>query len=169
MRRPALAVVALLAALPASASARPDDLWTTVNACNPAANPNTMGVRGRMPGDGTRERMYMRFAAQFRGSDGAWHYVDGDGRSGWMYAGSARFSYQEAGFTFTFDPPQAGDRFLFRGVADFQWRLRKRVHHKLRTVVVDHARLVTEPGHPSSQADPPGYSAASCEIDGPAG
>jgi hypothetical protein len=169
MRRAASAAVLILAALPASASARADDLWTTVNACNTAAHPSTMGVRGRMPGDGTRERMYMRFAAQFRDAGGSWQYVDGNGHSPWMYAGSARFSYEEAGFTFQFDPPQTGDKFLFRGVTDFQWRVRKRRHHKLRTVVVDRARLVTEAGHPTSQAEPPGYSAASCEIDGPAG
>jgi hypothetical protein len=169
MRRIAPVIAVVLAALPASAHARASDLWTTVNTCNTAARPGSMGVRGRMPGDGTRAKMYMRFAAQFMDSAGRWEYVDGDGHSGWIYAGSSRFTYEEAGFTFTFDPPKAGDRFVFRGVTDFQWRLRKRVHGKLRTVIVDHDRLVTEAGHPTSTADPAGYSAASCEIDGPAG
>jgi hypothetical protein len=113
--------------------------------------------------------MYMRFSAQFEDAAGRWEYVGGDGRSPWIYAGSARFSYEEAGFTFTFDPAQAGDHFVFRGVTDFQWRVRKRVHGKIRTVVIDHDRLITTAGHPSSQADPPGYSAPRCVIDGPAG
>ncbi|MFL5883506.1 MAG: hypothetical protein ACJ77M_00400, partial [Thermoleophilaceae bacterium] len=100
----------------------------------------------------------------------SWKYVGGSARSGWIYAGSARFTYQEAGFTFSFDPPQAGDRFVFRGVADFQWRAVKKRHgHKARTVVVDHDRLVTEAGHPSDDAEPAGFSAPRCEMDGQAG
>jgi hypothetical protein len=170
MRRRALALVVIFAALPASASARSNQLWATVNMCNASDHPNEMGVRGRMPGDGTRAKMYMRFAAQFKDTDGQWKYVGGDARSGWLYAGSARFTYQEAGFTFSFDAPQVGDKFVFRGVADFQWRALKKQHgHKAHIVVVDHARLVTQAGHASNQAEPAGFSAARCEIDGPAG
>jgi hypothetical protein len=167
-RRVLVPLAIALAALPAAAAARPSDLWTTVNSCNTPDEPNTMGVRGRMPGDGTRGKMYMRFAAQFRDTDGSWKDVDGNGRSSWIYAGSALFTHQEAGFTFSFDPPQAGDRFMFRGVTDFEWRARRHRHGKVRMVVVEHERKVTAAGHPSTGAKPAGYSAASCEIDGPA-
>lgn len=168
MGRRVLIAALLLAAFPAGATARPRELWTTVNACNTPSGPNEMGVRGRMPGDGTRGRMYMRFTAQFRDADGRWKDLDGDGRSPWIYAGSARFTYQEAGFTFSFDPPQAGDRFLFRGVTDFVWRARRHRDGKVRMVVVERDRKVTAAGHPSDEAEPPGYSAETCEIDGPA-
>jgi len=170
MRRVAPALVLILAAVPASAAARSNQLWTTVNMCNTPAHPNQMGVRGRMPGDGTRAKMYMRFAAQFKDADGSWKYVGGNARSGWIYAGSSRFTYEEAGYTFSFDPPQTGDAFVFRGVADFQWRAVKKRHgHKARTVVVDHDRLVTQAGHASTDAEPAGFSAARCEMNGPAG
>ena len=170
MRRRALALgTVAFAVLPAGAAAQPRDLWTTVNVCNTPAQPNKMGVRGRMPGDGTRGRMYMRFTAQFQDGDGSWRNVGGSGRSSWIYAGSALFTHQEAGFTFSFDPPQAGDRFVFRGVTEFEWRARRHRHGKVRTVVVEHERKVTVAGYPSSESDPPGYSAATCEIDGPSG
>jgi hypothetical protein len=119
-----------------------------------------------MPGDGTRTRMYMRFAAQYRDSDGRWEFVGGEARSPWMYAGSALFRHQEVGYTFSFDAPQADDTFVFRGVADFQWRARRRHHGKASVAILRSERLVTESGHPSSGAEPAGYSAASCEIQG---
>lgn len=170
MRRMLVAAVATLAALPASAGAQSRDLWTTVNACNTAAHPNQMGVRGRMPGDGTHAKMYMRFTAQYRDPEShSWVSMVGDGRSPWIYAGSALFSHQETGFTFDFDPPQAGDRFVFRGVAEFQWRARKRSHGKVHVAVVGSARLHTEAGHPSTGADPAGYSSAACVMEAPAG
>ena len=166
-RRPLLLAVAALAALPAAANANDKDLWATVNSCNTADHPNEMGVRGRMPGDGTHGRMYMRFKAQFRDADGAWKDVGGDAISPWIYAGSALFSHQETGFTFSFDPPQTGDHFVFRGVTDFEWKARHRRHGKVRMEVVEHERMITAAGHPSSDAEPPGYSSAACVMDGP--
>jgi hypothetical protein len=47
--------------------------------------------------------------------------------------------------------------------------VKKRHGHKARTVVVDHDRLVTEAGHPSDDAEPAGFSAPRCEMDGQAG
>jgi len=170
MRRMLVAAVAGLAALPASAGAQSRDLWTTVNLCNTTAHPNEMGVRGHMPGDGTRAKMYMRFTAQYRDPDtGSWVPMGGTGRSPWIYAGSALFKHQETGFTFSFDPPQAGDRFVFRGLADFQWRARRRSHGKGHVAVVRRERPRTEAGHPSTESDPAGYSAAACVMEAPAG
>src|SRR3954451_7052903 len=142
MRQVVISAAALgLALFPASAGAQSRDLWTTVDLCNTPAHPNQMGVRGRMPGDGTRTKMYMRFTAQYRDPESrSWVSMVGDGRSPWIYAGSARFSHQETGFTFDFDPPQAGDHFVFRGIAEFQWRARKRSHGKVHVAVVASAR-----------------------------
>src|SRR3954470_10510333 len=101
----ALAAICLAMALPGSADARRvNDLWATVNVCDTPKSPNEMGVRGRIPGDGTRRRMHMRFTAQFH-SAGKWKIVPGRGRSGWLLAGSARFRYKEYGYTFGFDAP----------------------------------------------------------------
>src|SRR3954451_16166973 len=115
MRSLLLAALLVLLAPTAAAEAKPArDLWATVNVCDTSKSPNEMGVRARMPGDGTRRRMYMRFTAQFR-SAGKWRMVSGRGRSKWMLAGSARFQNEEIGYTFGFDPPPSGSSYLMRG------------------------------------------------------
>jgi hypothetical protein len=159
-----IAVALLSAASPASAST---DLWATVNLCNTPQHPYMMGVRGHMPGDGKREKMYMRFTAQYRASDGSWQTVDGTARSPWIYVGSALFSNEEGGFTFSFDQPQAGDQFVMRGRTDFQWRAKRRRNGKVRIVVVRRAVAITSAGHPSTGSEPPGFSAATCVFAGP--
>jgi hypothetical protein len=171
MRRlaPTAAAIGLIALAPA-AQARPHDLWTTVNLCNGGSQASEMGVRGRMPGDGTRAKMYMRFTAQYRDTDGTWKSIGGQARSPWIYAGSALFTHQEAGWTFSLDPPEAGDHFVFRGLTEFEWRARRKHHdHKASVEIVRTERLRTEAGHPSDDSQPAGYSAASCQMDGPAG
>ncbi|MEA2458009.1 MAG: hypothetical protein QOC95_981 [Thermoleophilaceae bacterium] len=161
----AVTVAALTAVSAQAAAAR--DLWATVNVCDTPHSPNMLGVRARMPGDGTRERMYMRFTAQYR-SDGDWKPLAEGGRSGWLYAGSALFENQEIGYTFSFDAPAAGEGFLLRGLAQFQWRDRRRHLGKLRTVVVRRTHLYTAAGHPTKRAEPAGFSAATCRIQTPA-
>ena len=49
----------------ALAAPKSPDLWATVNICDTLRHPDQMGVRASMPGDGTHERMFMRFRAQF--------------------------------------------------------------------------------------------------------
>src|ERR1700689_4712686 len=44
-------------------------LWATVDVCNPSDQPNTVGVRGSMPGDEhAKDEMYMVFRPQYRDS-----------------------------------------------------------------------------------------------------
>ena len=160
MTRIAITTTALLlgavALVPAAQGASGANRWATVNVCDTARHPNEMGVRARMPGDGTRGKMYMRFTAQYRTSSG-WRRVSGESSSGWLSAGSSMFRYQERGFTFKFDPPPAGTSYLMRGVVNLQWRDRQgKVEHR--------RRLITEGGHPSRGADPKRFSAARCRI-----
>ena len=158
----ALAAVCFVAAAPGTADARKvKDLWATVNVCDTPKSPNAMGVRARIPGDGTRRRMYMRFTAEFR-SAGKWKMVPGRGRSGWLLAGSARFRYKEYGYTFGFDPPPAGTSYLMRGFVQFEWR--KTAHGRVER----RARRYSAAGHPSAESQPKGYSAAKCRISTPA-
>jgi hypothetical protein len=142
------------------------NLWATVNICDTLRYPNQMGVRASMPGDGSRKRMYMRFHAQFLNTTtNKWVNVKGSADSGWVLAGSARYVSREAGWTFSFTPPAAGSTYALRGVVNFQWRLRKRVRGKLRTVVVRRSQEITQGGKKSTVgADPPGYSSGTCEI-----
>lgn len=156
------ALIALLAPA-AAAQARPvKDLWATVNVCDTKKSPDQMGVRARMPGDGTHRRMYMRFTAQFR-SGGEWKRVSGRGRSKWLYAGSALFRNQELGYTFSFDAPKAGSSYLMRGLVQFQWRA------PTSGSVVRRTHRYTSKGHPTKLAEPKGYSRATCRITTPKG
>jgi hypothetical protein len=166
------AFVTTLAALAGAAPAQAGhpDLWATVNICDTEAFPNAMGVRASMPGNGTRQRMYMRFRAAFydRGRD-AWHPVTGVGRSPWILAGNARFRARRAGWTFQFDPPAPGTDFIVRGVVEFQWRERRKPKvkgAKAREVVVDTAHANTRHGVPNvGEGDPPGTSEGLCVIN----
>ena len=163
--RATLALAFILAlAVPATADAgkRTKHLWSTVNVCDTKRSPDTIGIRARMPGNGTRQRMWMRFRTQFYSSrDYAWKYVATGGRSPWLEVGSALFLYKETGFSFSFDPPDPDESFVLRGVVEFQWRTK-------RGRVVRRTRKFTAPGHPTRSSDPRGFSAARCRIENPA-
>ncbi len=153
-----------LALVPAVGDARQksiydsDDLWATVNVCDTPDHPNTVGIRGSMPGSGVKdERMYMRFQLQyFRASDKRWHNIGVGGDSGFMSVGSARYMVRQAGRNFTVRPPRTGS-FILRGAVTFEWRKDGEV--------VRRARKRTRSGHPGTKgADPAKFSAATCEV-----
>ena len=156
--------VFFLVLAPAALAKRParKNLWATVNVCDTRKSPDDMGVRARMPGDGTHRRMYMRFTAQYRAAPGKWKVVRGLGRSPWYYAGSALFRTQELGYTFSFDKPKPGSSYVMRGLVQFQWRA------PTSGSVVKRKQRLTESGHPTKPADPPRYSRATCKISTPA-
>ena len=156
----ALAGCVLIAASPAAAVrlGDPKRLWATVNVCNTAKHPDTVGIRASMPGTGVAgQAMYMRFALQYRTSAGDWKALPGGGSSGWVAVGSARYVVRLAGRSFHFLPPAAGVTDTLRGIVGFQWRKGTRVVHR--------ATRTTTAGHPRAEgSDPRGYSAASCEV-----
>jgi hypothetical protein len=135
-------------------------LWATINVCDTAKHPDTIGIRASMPGSGRRERMYMRFQVQyFSRADQKWHNITHGADSGFQYVGSARHKVRQGGYDFQFSPPVAGDSFVLRGAVTFEWRVKGKV--------VRRARKRTSKGHRSAVgADPPRYSAAICEIKG---
>jgi hypothetical protein len=165
--RSAALIACIVAAAASVADARtkkrPRPLWATVNVCDTPHSPNMMGVRAQMWGDATKERMYMRFTAEYK-AGGTWKVVPGHGHSPWLYAGSAFFENQQLGYTFSFDAPSPGASFLMRGQTAFEWRARR----KGRTVVVRRASRYTTAGHPTKNAEPAGFSAATCKIATPA-
>ncbi len=157
MHRRLLAIALALAVIAATGGAanarRPRNLWATVNICDTDNHPDQLGIRARAPGNGRRQRIWMRFRAQYR-DNGRWRRA---GSSPWRRVGSARYTYQESGWTFEFDPGPTDD-YLMRGVVRVEWRR----HGK----VLRHRRLVTSAHHPSRGADPTGYSSATCHIRG---
>jgi hypothetical protein len=156
---------ALAAALPAGADARRSpELWATVNVCDTAAHPDMMGVRARMPGNGTSQQMWMRFQAHwFDEDDNRWRPLGRAATSRWIRLGHARVRSRETGYTFSFDAPPAGTRFVVRGVVDYQWRAYSRRTRRWR--VIRRERLNTRTrSRPVRGADPPGYSNGLCQL-----
>lgn len=163
-RRAAVALVVALAAGPLAAAdaqrarGASRHLWATVNVCDTERWPDTIGIRGSMPGsaDG-RGAMWMRFEVQFLAADdGKWHNVGEGGDSGFVYVGPARFKAGQAGRSFRISPKK-GQQVLLRGRVSFEWRVKGEV--------VRRATVRTRKGHRSSAgSDPPGYTASTCTI-----
>src|SRR5439155_21705470 len=90
LRRTLVCAIALALTAPAGAAAARGP-WATVNVCDTASNPDTVGIRGSMPGtgDGTEE-MFMRFQVQYLRDDGSWRLIGASGDSGFIDVGRAK-------------------------------------------------------------------------------
>jgi hypothetical protein len=150
------------------------ELWATVNICDTANNPNSMGIRASMPGNGTDQRMWMRFTAEYWSrARQAWTPVAGAGSSPWVYAGSAEYVRRQAGWTFAFSTPPEGVTFTMRAQVEFEWRARevpaskrlKRGRGRTGRRVVRSKARTTETGVRGVQGgDPAGTSKAMCLV-----
>jgi hypothetical protein len=133
-------------------------LWATIDVCNPADQPDTVGVRGSMPGDGQNGQvMYMRFRLQYMNTSTK-HWVDltTEAGSGFVAVGRAKATRQ-AGRSFQLVPVPGKPAFMLRGVVSFQWR-------RGSTVVTSTSRSTTAGRKSLAGADPAGFSAATCSI-----
>lgn len=173
--RPALLVTLIATA----ASATPGDVahavpkdrsWATVNVCDTDGKRNAIGIRAGIPGNGTRQRMYIRFQVQWY-RPALRRYTSTGPPSTWVDAGSARFRSAQRGFDFLgIDDPPAGRRYKLRGLVRFQWRELRAVEgaKRKREVVVRRARRITRGGFEEVQGGrPPGRSDAVCVVEGP--
>jgi hypothetical protein len=134
------------------------ELWATIDVCDPAKKPNTVGIRGSMPGDGhAHDSMYMSFRLQYLDSATKdWVDLASGASSGFVPVGGGA-SARQGGTSFVLKPVAGKPAVTLRGVVDFQWRRGK-------TVVVSGAEPSTA-GHLSlAGADPANYSAATCVI-----
>ena len=170
---PLLALLTLLA--PAAASARPQrtphakgasslrallrsrELWATIDVCNTAKQPDTVGVRGSMPGDGhAHDQMSMSFHLEYLNAVNQWVELEGSGSSAFIAVGSAGASRQ-GGSSFTLKPHPDRPAYALRGIVDFRW-----THGK---AIVQTARRPTTSGHEAAVgAEPKSYSAAECSV-----
>ena len=161
MRR-LLPLLILLVPSPAHAATvdKSRHLWATVNICDTAQSPDTLGIRASMPGSGkANERMFMRFRAQFFSQvDQKWHNFMAKGTdSGFVPVGSARYKARQSGWTFPFKL-QPGQQYELRGAVSFEWRRGGKV--------VRRAAKRTSAGHKTALSEPEGYSAATCDVKG---
>jgi hypothetical protein len=139
--------------------------WATVNICDTSQSPNGLGIRASVPGNGSDERVYARFTAQWwSGARRQWLTVGGAGTSDWVYVGSSRYTAQQAGWTFHFAQPPPGTTFVMRGVVELTWRAHGG-RRSNRPPVVRERTLLTRTGMPHvAGGDPPGTSKAMCLI-----
>ena len=161
-----LALAAPATAVPASAAKAPKPaglrdsplLWATVNVCDTPGHPDTVGIRGSMPGSGNpKERMTMRFQLQyFKAADKRWHNIGPTGDSGPIAVGSGKYKARQTGRDFTVRPPGIGG-FQLRGAVTFEWRRGGKLVRRVRER--------TRSGHPGTVgADPSDFSAATCTV-----
>jgi hypothetical protein len=151
------AIVCPAAFAQAAAADEARDPWATVNVCDTAGAPNTIGIRAWMPAARKdSEERYVRFVVQYYSrSDARWYRLSDAGDSGFLSIGKGRRARQ-FGRSFRIEPRQ-GESVLLRGKVYFQWRV--------KGDVVRRASALTRKGHRSNTGDDPaGYSASTCTI-----
>jgi hypothetical protein len=100
------------------ASAQSEQLsssWAQTNVCSASA----LGARAQLAGDGTKSNLSVRFTAQWL-SPGGWVPLAGAATSPWQAAGSAEYTWGQAGWTFNISVPP-GNQYQLRTVAELQW------------------------------------------------
>lgn len=133
-------------------------LWSTIDVCNPADQPDTLGIRGSMPGDRqAHDTMYMRFRPQYLNTTTkVWTDLAKGASSGYANVGTGA-DPRQAGRSFKLNPVAGQPAFTLRGVVSFQWRRGK-------TVLAQTSRPTSARRDSLAGADPAGFSAASCLI-----
>jgi hypothetical protein len=86
--------------------------WANVNICNAGQ----LGARAQLAGDGSKDVMRVRFTAEWLSPEG-WVPVAGEATSPWQEAGSAEFTWAQAGWTFNISVPP-GASYQLRAVAE---------------------------------------------------
>jgi hypothetical protein len=132
-------------------------LWSTIDVCNAPDQPNTVGIRGSMPGDHqAHDKMYMRFRLQYvDAATKTWADLS-KASAGYAAVGSGATARQ-AGRSFQLNPVAGQPAFTLRGVVNFQWR------HGA-TVLAEASRATSAGRDSLAGSDPAGFSAASCLI-----
>ena len=100
---------------------RSRELWATIDVCNSPKQPNTVGIRGSMPGDGKpTDKLYMSFGLEYLDAVNQWAALPSSS-SGWVLVGAGSSSARQSGWSFTLKPPQGRGKFVLRGMVGFRW------------------------------------------------
>jgi hypothetical protein len=151
-------VVPIAAAQAAPGSDDTREVWATVNVCDTAGAPDTIGIRASMPGSRSgAEVRWMRFVVEYYSQDeDRWYRLAEGGDSGFLRVGKGRIPRQ-FGRSLRIQPT-AGKPVLLRGRVFFHWRTDG-------GEVLQRESARTRKGHRSNAgADPSGYSAATCTV-----
>ncbi len=109
----AIALLAVTAGPAAAATEQLTSSWANVNICSSGQ----LGARAQLVGDGSSDVMRVRFTAQWLSPDG-WVPLAGEATSPWEDAGSAEFTWAQAGWTFNLAVPPTGVSYQLRAVAE---------------------------------------------------
>jgi len=89
--------------------------WAQTNICNATQ----LGARAQLAGDGSNSSLSVRFTAQWLSPNG-WATLGGAATSPWQSAGSAQYTWSQAGWTFSISVPP-GHSYQLRAVAELRW------------------------------------------------
>jgi neutral trehalase len=89
--------------------------WAQANVCNATQ----LGARAQLAGDGTTSDLSVRFTAQWLSPNG-WVPLGGAATSPWQSAGTAEYTWSQAGWTFSISVPP-GHQYQLRAVAELRW------------------------------------------------
>jgi neutral trehalase len=89
--------------------------WAQANVCNATQ----LGARAQLAGDGTSSDLSVRFTAQWLSPNG-WVPLGGAATSPWQSAGTAEYTWSQAGWTFSISVPP-GHQYQLRAVAELRW------------------------------------------------
>jgi hypothetical protein len=133
-------------------------LWATIDICNATDQPDTLGVRGSMPGDGeAHDTMSMRFRLQYLdATKKTWVDLASSISPHYASVGTGA-SARQGGRSFQLSPVAGQPAVTMRGVVTFQWR-------RGGTVVAQTSRPTSAGRKSLAGSDPEGFSAASCVI-----
>jgi hypothetical protein len=134
------------------------ELWATIDVCNTLKQPDTIGIRGSMPGDGrAHDEMFMSFHLQYLNAVNQWVELEGSSSSSaYIDVGDAKAARQ-GGWSFTLKPREGKPAFMLRGIVDFKWARGK-------TIVLNASRATTSGHESTAGAEPKDYSASSCSV-----
>jgi hypothetical protein len=89
--------------------------WAQANVCSATQ----LGARAQLAGDGSKTDLSVRFTAQWLSPDG-WVPLAGSSVSPWQSAGTAEYTWGQAGWTFSISVPP-GNQYQLRAVAELRW------------------------------------------------
>jgi hypothetical protein len=87
--------------------------WAQANVCNATQ----LGARAQLAGDGSKSDLSVRFTAQWL-SPAGWAPLGGAATSPWQSAGSAEYTWAQAGWTFNISVPPDGVSYQLRAIAE---------------------------------------------------
>src|SRR3984893_18320345 len=91
------------------------ELWATIDVCNPADQPDTVGIRGSMPGDRhSHDKMYMSFRLQSMNASNQGVDLPGRASSSFVAVGSGAAARQ-GGTSFELKPVAGKPAVTLRG------------------------------------------------------